>query len=151
MAPSRSSSAIPLIWAVAIRPDGTADYEYMRARTQGHRVTVDPEVSYVMRKPCLIVQRTANRKQRRRINVAVIDKKFLETVGPFVAENHVIVLRPPEDMSIKQLRDMAKVLNSQEMTSLYDRICGTASVSIKTLLAMKLPSVVDRTPATAAA
>lgn len=135
----RPASSVPLIWAAAIRPDGKVDYKHMCQRVEGHRVVVDPEVSYVIWRPCLVVQRTANRKQKRRINVGVIDGKFLDDVGPFVAENHVIVLTPPEKSSRKQLHAMAKVLNSVEMTALYDRVCGTASVSIKTLLTMKLP------------
>jgi adenine-specific DNA-methyltransferase len=133
-------NSLPLIWAPAIRPDGTIDYPYMCKRVEGYRVSdVDPEVSYVIRKPCLVVQRTANRKQKKRINAAVIDAKFLNTVGPFVAENHVIVLTPPDKTSIGQLRKMAGVLNSTKTTSLYDRVSGTANVSVKTLLAMKLP------------
>jgi hypothetical protein len=62
-------------------------------------------------------------------------------VGPFVAENHVIVLTPPPEASMADLRTMADLLNSPEMTALYDRVCGTASVSLKTLMSMKLPSL----------
>jgi adenine-specific DNA-methyltransferase len=85
------------------------------------------------------VQRTANRKQKRRINAAVIDPKFFRTLGPFVAENHVIVLKPPGNTTIEQLREMANLLSSVETTTRYDRVSGTANVSVKTLLDMKLP------------
>jgi adenine-specific DNA-methyltransferase len=128
---------------VRIRPDGHVDYEHMRKRVSGCRAVVDPEVSYVIRRPCLLVQRTSNRKQRRRINAALVDQKFLDTVGPFVAENHVITLTPPADAPQQHLRQMTKLLNSSETTALYDRICGTASVSVKTLLEMKLPVVAE--------
>ena len=111
---------------------------------EGHRVVVDTELSYVIRRPCLVVQRTANRKQKRRINASVVDRKFFESVGPFVAENHVIVLTPPPDASMADLRRMADTLNSPQMTALYDRVSGTASVSIKTLMSMKLPAVLER-------
>jgi len=135
--------SLPLIWAAAIRPDGSVDYEHMRKRVSGCRAVVDPEVSYVIRRPCLLVQRTSNRKQRRRINAALVDQNFLDAVGPFVAENHVITLTPPADAPQQHLRQMTKLLNSSETTALYDRICGTASVSVKTLLEMKLPVPAD--------
>jgi adenine-specific DNA-methyltransferase len=136
--------SLPLIWAAAIRPDGRVDYARMCQRVNGHRVIVDPEVSYVIRRPCLLVQRTSNRKQKRRINAAVVDQKFLNTVGPFVTENHVITLTPPQgNGSHMVLREMVKVLNSSETTAVYDRICATASVSVKTLLEMNLPVLVD--------
>lgn len=79
-----------------------------------------------------MVQRTSNRKQKRRITAAVVNRKFLEDVGPFVAENHVIVLTPPPGTSMADLRAMADLLNSLQMTALYDRVCGTASVSEST-------------------
>jgi adenine-specific DNA-methyltransferase len=85
----KPANSFPLVWAAAIRPNGKVDYKHMCQRVKGHRVIgVDPEVSHVIRKPCLIVQRTANRKQKRRINAAVVDNKFFKAVGPFVAENH---------------------------------------------------------------
>ena len=140
----RRAGSLPLIWAAAIRPDGRLDYAHMRERVNGCRVVVDPEVSYVIRRPCLVVQRTSNRKQKRRITAAVVDQKFLDTVGPFVTENHVITLMPPTDPASQQhLLQMARLLNSNETTALYDRICGTASVSVKTLLEMKLPVLAD--------
>ena len=63
-------------------------------------------------RPCLVVQRTSNRKQKRRITAAVVDQKFLDTVGPFVTENHVITLMPPTDTASQQhLLQMARLLN----------------------------------------
>jgi adenine-specific DNA-methyltransferase len=138
------AGSLPLIWAAAIRPDGRLDYGHMRERVNGCRVLVDPEVSYVIRRPCILVQRTSNRKQKRRINAAVVDQEFLDTVGPFVTENHVITLLPPTHAASQQyLRQIAGLLNSRETTVLYDRICSTASVSVKTLLEMKLPVLAD--------
>ena len=136
----RRKGSLPLVWAAAIRPDGRVDYQHMCTRVPGSRAMVDDEVSYVVRRPCILVQRTSNRKQKRRINAAVVDQKVLSNIGPFVSENHVIVLTPPEGRaSQNELRGMTRVLNSAETTALYDRICGTASVSVKTLLGLKLP------------
>jgi adenine-specific DNA-methyltransferase len=137
---TRAASSVALLWAVAIRPDGSVDFDYMKENVDGHRVVVDTELSYVVRRPCLVIQRTANRKQKRRINAAVVDRKFLDEVGPFVAENHVIVLTPPPEATMADLRATADLLNSPQMSALYDRVCGTASVSLKTLMSMKLPA-----------
>jgi adenine-specific DNA-methyltransferase len=40
---------------------------------------------------CLLVQRTTKRKQKRRINAAMVDQRFFANYGSFVVENHVIV------------------------------------------------------------
>jgi adenine-specific DNA-methyltransferase len=137
-----NKGSLPLIWAAAIRPDGHVDYQHMCSHVPGSRALVDDEVSYVVRGPCILVQRTSNRKQKRRINAAVVDQRILNAIGPFVTENHVIVLTPPSSAASQDvLREMARVLNSAETTALYDRICGTASVSIKTLLQLKLPQL----------
>jgi hypothetical protein len=79
---TRAASSVALLCAVAIRPDGSLDFDHMKANVEGHRVVVDTELSYVVRRPCLVVPRTANRKQKRRINAGVVDRKFLENVGP---------------------------------------------------------------------
>jgi adenine-specific DNA-methyltransferase len=136
----RRAGSLPLLWAAAIRPDGRVDYAHMRERVSGCRAIVDAEVSYVIRRPCVLVQRTSNRKQRRRINAAVVDQRVFNTIGPFVTENHVIVLMPPPEAACLQaLREMTRILNSSQTTAVYDRICGTANVSVRTLLGMKLP------------
>ncbi|WP_076860153.1 Eco57I restriction-modification methylase domain-containing protein [Bradyrhizobium mercantei] len=137
----RAASSVALLWAVAIRPDGSVDFDHMKANVDGHRVVVDTELSYVVRRPCLVIQRTSNRKQKRRINAAVVDRRFIDEVGPFVAENHVIVLTPPPEATMADLRATADLLNSPQMSVLYDRVCGTASVSLKTLMSMRLPSM----------
>jgi hypothetical protein len=50
----KPANSFPLVWAAAIRPNGKVDYKHMCQRVKGHRVIgVDPEVSHVIRKPCL--------------------------------------------------------------------------------------------------
>jgi hypothetical protein len=44
-------------------------------------------------------------------------------------------------VGMPDLRAMADLLNSLQMTALYDRVSGTASVSLKTLMSMKLPAL----------
>lgn len=58
---------------------------------------------------------------------------------PSINLNHVIVLFPPPDIAMADLREMAELLGSPDISELYDRNSGTASISIKTLLSMKLP------------
>ncbi len=134
--------SLPLVWAAAIRPKGKVDYTHMRQCVAGARVVVNPELPYVIRRPCILIQRTANSKQTRRINAAVVDRRSLSKIGPFLAENHVIALFPPAGLSNdKNLRQMAKTLNSEECTRLYNRVSGSTSISLKILMSMRLPVV----------
>jgi adenine-specific DNA-methyltransferase len=41
---TRVASSVALLWAAAIRPDGSLDFDHMKANVDGHRVVVDTEL-----------------------------------------------------------------------------------------------------------
>jgi adenine-specific DNA-methyltransferase len=127
----------PLIWAKAITPEGTFDFE-RGAAFRGYGWTDAPvEASYVVRSACVALQRTSSRGQKRRINAASISKAFIKRHGGIVAENHVILLVPdsPNPASPKLL---AQVLNRAAASAALDRVCGSASISVRLLESIEL-------------
>ena len=88
----RRKGDMPLLWASSIRPDGSFDFEAARRLKNALWYCPPNEGSfaYASTGPTVIVQRTSNRNQSRRLNAAMIPKPFRdEYADGFVAENHV--------------------------------------------------------------
>lgn len=127
----------PLIWAKAITPKGTFDFE-RGAAFKGYGWADAPvDAPYVFRVPCVAVQRTSSRNQKRRLNAAPISKAFIKKHGGVIAENHVILLVPnsPDAASPEAL---AEALNKAAASAALDRVCGSASISVRLLEKIKL-------------
>src|SRR5262249_18312833 len=92
---------------------------------------------YVVRTACVAVQRTSSRGQKRRINAASISKAFVKKYGGVIAENHIILLVPnsPDAASPESLPE---ALNNGEASAALDRVCGSASISVRLLETIKL-------------
>jgi adenine-specific DNA-methyltransferase len=95
------------------------------------------DAPYVVRKPCVAVQRTSSRGQKRRLNAAPVSKAFLRQHGGVIAENHVILLVPisPDAASPEAL---AEALNKAAASAELDRVCGSASISVRLLEGIEL-------------
>lgn len=145
----RRKGDMPLLWASSIRPDGS--FEFEAARRLGNALWYSPptenSIAYASTGPAVIVQRTSNRDQSRRLNAAMVPKRFRdEYADGFVAENHVIVIeamaaRPALPPSI-----LVKVLNAGATNERFSAVSGSFSVSAKLLQRLALPD-----PATAKA
>jgi adenine-specific DNA-methyltransferase len=127
----------PLIWAKAITPEGTFDFERGAAFKGYGWADAPADAPYVVRSTCIAVQRTSSRGQKRRINAAPISKAFIKRHGGVIAENHVILLVPnsPDAASPESL---AEALNNAAASAALDRVCGSASISVRLLETIKL-------------
>jgi adenine-specific DNA-methyltransferase len=127
----------PLIWAKAITPEGTFDFERGAAFKGYGWADAPTDAPYVVRTACIAVQRTSSRGQKRRLNAAPISKAFIKKHGCVVAENHVILLVPnsPDAASPESL---AEALNNAAASAALDRVCGSASISVRLLETIKL-------------
>jgi adenine-specific DNA-methyltransferase len=139
----RGKRSLPLIWASDIRPDGT--FVFGRGHRFGNPVWYDPPtetvVSYATRGPALLVQRTSNRDQDRRLNAAAVPSSFREEHHKhgFVAENHVITLEATSEKPVISPKTLAAVLNSAVVNERFSAVCGSFSVSAKLLERLALP------------
>ena len=127
----------PLIWAKAITSTGAFDFERGVAFKGWGWADAAANAAYVVRKPCVAVQRTSSRGQKRRLNAAAISKGFIRKHGGVVAENHVILLVPtlPDAVSPEAL---AEALNNAAASAELDRVCGSASISVRLLEGIEL-------------
>lgn len=139
---SRRKGDMPLLWASSIRPDGSFDFE--AARRLGNALWYKPptegSIAYTSTGPAVIVQRTSNRDQTRRLNAAMVPKRFRdEYKGGFVAENHVIVIEGTDGRPALPPSVLVKVLNAGATNERFSAVSGSFSVSAKLLQRLALP------------
>lgn len=125
---------VPLVRAACVRMDGDFDLRACGAEF----VTVTAHAKYVVREPCVAIQRTANRKQARRINAAAIPASVVHQHGGLVGENHVLFLLAMGKPKISPAV-MSRLMNSGPVNARWGRTCGTINLSAKLLATLDLP------------
>ncbi len=124
----------PLIEASCIRVDG----KFVHAPELHKWVSAFEDASGVVRQPAVAIQRTSNKKQRRRLIAAPIPQDFVKAHGGVVGENHVVFLIAEAEPLLPPAA-MARLLNSSPVNEKYGRMCGTISISAKLLSQLDLP------------
>lgn len=129
-----------LVRAACVRPEGKLDLD----KVAGQHVTVTAEARYVVRNACVVMQRTANRKQVRRLNAAHASQELVMRHGGLVGENHVLFLLPDAKPKVS-VAALARLLNSMPVNDRWQGTCGSASISSKLLamLDLPLPSLIE--------
>lgn len=134
---------LPVLWASDIRPNGA--FQFRGGRKLLSAWYEPPDVggqSYISKGRAVIVQRTANRDQRRRLNACAVSESFLSehAAQGYVAENHVIVIEPIEIEPEVGPDQLAAILNSAVVSERFSAVAGSFSVSAKLLARLALPS-----------
>lgn len=140
---SRESGDLPLLWASTIRPDGSFDFTASdRIGNARWYSPPDPKaMQYNTTKPAVVLQRTSNRDQARRLNAASIPAKFTAAHRKgFVAENHVIVIEALSAKPRVSPKKVAVLLNAAVVNERFSAVCGSFSVSAKLLQRLALPA-----------
>ena len=139
---NRRKGDMPLLWASSIRPDGSFDFEAARRLRNAlwYCPPNEGSVAYASSGPAVIVQRTSNRNQSRRLNAAMVPKRFRdEYAGGFVAENHVIVIEAMAGRPALPPSILVKVLNAGATNERFSAVSGSFSVSAGLLQRLALP------------
>ena len=123
-----------LVRAACVRSEGQLDLD----KVAGQHVTVTSTARYVVRGACVVMQRTANRKQVRRLNAAHASQELVARHGGLVGENHVLFLLPDEQPKVS-VAAMARLMNSMPVNDRWEGMCGSASISAKLLALLDLP------------
>jgi len=136
--------SLPLVWASDVRPDGT--FVFGGGQRTKMSAWYDPptgvDIGYATRGRSVLVQRTSNRDQRRRLNAAVVAPEFLRKHSKrgFVAENHVIVLEVVTEPPAVSPDVLSALLNSDPINQRFSAVSGSFSVSAKLLGRFALPN-----------
>lgn len=127
---------VPLVWAENVKPDS-----FCKPLSRGGRgmdfVRFEKESAAIIRTQALVMQRTTNNTQARRLIAARLAPAILKKYGGFVTENHTIAVTASDIASLKLIK---LLLNSEAVDQRYRLVSGTASVSVNLLRELDLPS-----------
>ena len=138
---------IPVLWASDVRADGLFRFQggTRTALSAWYRPPSSGRLDYVSRGRSVIVQRTANRDQKRRLNASAVSEAFATAHAEhgYVAENHVIVIEPAMAEPLVSPDTLAALLNSAIVSERFSAVAGSFSVSAKLLARLALPPASD--------
>jgi len=130
----------PILWAECVTADGRFEH---RTEKKNHKPYLKPgkDQDWLLTdQPCVLVQRTTAKEQRRRLIAAELPAKLLRKVGAVAVENHLNMVRPIVDQPAVSLRVIAALLNSEAVDAAFRCISGSVAVSATELEALPLPS-----------
>ena len=133
----RRKRDIPLIWAQNVRAGKLCSPKSKKRANGIDYVRFEEDLSAIVRKNAIVIQRTTNNSQDRRLIAACVDPHVVKKWGGFVSENHTIVVSGDDAATINAL---CLLLNSKAVDARYRQLSGTASISVTLLRRLDLPS-----------
>lgn len=130
----------PLVWAESVTTDGCFIF---RANKRNHSPYFKTELCddwLVVRKSCVLVQRTTAKEQPRRLIAAELPQAFIDAHGGVVVENHLNMVRSTSLPKVSSTA-VAAVLNSEVVDQMFRCISGSVAVSAFELESIPLPTV----------
>ena len=134
---------VPLYWAHNVRPgktcipcDGATDSDLV-----GFVKFEKDKTSPIIRQNAIILQRTSNRRQPRRLIAAIAKLSKVPGKSGFITENHTIVIVPdPKKKQTVSLSVLCRLVNTAAVDARFRRMSGSVSVSTKALNQLPLPA-----------
>ena len=129
----------PLIWAESVRAEGRFEF---RAEKRNHKPYFAPgprEQWVLVTRPCVLLQRTTAKEQRRRLIAAELPADFIDEHGAAVVENHLNMVRPITGTPTIPPAVLAALLNSDVVDRAFRCINGSVAISAYELEALPLP------------
>ena len=95
----------------------------------------------IIRDDAIILQRTSNRRQPRRLIAAIARLSKVPGKSGFITENHTIVIVPnPQKKRAVSLWVLCRLINTAAVDARFRRISGSVSVSTKAVNQLPLPA-----------
>ncbi len=137
----RSDGCYPVIWAEAVASDGRFVW---RSEKRNHapwfRAERPKDDWLIVDQPCVLLQRTTAKEQRRRLIAAELPEKFVRTHVGVVIENHLNMVRAVAARPLVAPAAIAALLNSAVVDEAFRCINGSVAVSAFELEELPLPS-----------
>lgn len=136
------STEVPLFWAHNIEAGSICKpHDGQPASQTIGFVKIAPGSTAIVRSDAILLQRTSNRRQARRLIAAVVRKSMVPGKHGFVGENHTIIISPDSTREQKvSIATLCRLLNTAAVDARFRRISGSVSVSTKALNQLPLPS-----------
>lgn len=134
-------SRIPVVWAEAVTQDGRF---VLRATKKNHAAWFEPrslDDPNIVTRPCVLVQRTTAKEQRRRLIAAEMPQEVFTRYGRVTVENHLNMIVPIVATPKVSVSNVAAFLATATADRVLRCINASVAVSASELEAMPLPSV----------
>lgn len=131
---------VPLIWAECVTHSGCFLF---RSEKRNHKAffRIDESDAWLLvRRPCVLLQRTTAKEQARRLIAAEMPAAFVTKHGAVTVENHLNMLVPITAKPLIPLNVLSKFLNSAAADRAFRCISGSVAVSAYELESLPLPS-----------
>lgn len=132
----RAGHTVPLIWATNVRPG-----QPCRPRARSGRgidfVRCEPDSPYVVREQAIVLHRTTNNRQARRLLPALVPKEVIREYGGFVTENHTILVCPGS--AAVRLDILCALLSTDAVDQRLRRVSTGSHLSVTALRQLTLP------------
>ncbi|MCI0723202.1 MAG: SAM-dependent methyltransferase, partial [Acidobacteria bacterium] len=119
--------------------DGHFVFRAQKKNHQPYFKPLDGDDWLILRKPCVLLQRTTAKEQDRRLIAAELPRRFLMKHGAVVVENHLNMIRSMNGIPKVPAKVLAAFLNSQVVDQAFRCINGSVAVSAYELEALPLP------------
>ncbi len=130
----------PIIWAEAVSANGTFQFQAARRNHLPYLWLKDRQDFLIHNEPCILLQRTTAKEQRRRLIAAVIPNSFIVEYPGFSVENHLNMISATSAQPTVALSTLAALLNSAAVDRAFRCISGSVAVSAYELNNLPLPA-----------
>lgn len=130
----------PLVWAESIAGPGEFVFRASKRNHEPYFKLLDGDDWLCIDEPCVLLQRTTSKEQRRRLVAATLPVKLIDEFGSVVVENHINMVRPLNGAPEVSPDVIAALLNSDIVDSAFRCISGSVAVSAFELESLPLPS-----------
>ncbi|ATS24103.1 RNA methyltransferase [Xanthomonas phaseoli pv. phaseoli] len=140
---SEEAGTVPLVWAESVTSDGRF---VLRAEKRNHKpfLRLQPGDDWlVVRKPCVLLQRTTAKEQARRLIAAEMPASFIKRHAGVTIENHLNMMIPTVENPAVSPALLAAFLNSDAADRAFRCMSGSVAVSAYELENLPLPTASD--------
>lgn len=132
------TDAVPLVWAESVTSDGRFVFSAVKRNHKPYLRLESDDGWLVVRRPCVLLQRTTAKEQARRLIAAEMPASFIGEDGVTV-ENHLNMLLPASDKPAIAPGLLATFLNTIAADRAFRCISGSVAVSAYELENLPLP------------
>jgi adenine-specific DNA-methyltransferase len=117
------STEVPLFWAHNVKANAICEPHDGKPSSQRiGLVKIPNDSTAIVRTDAIILQRTTNRRQKRRLVAAVIRKAKVPGKRGFVSENHTIVIIPDPDKAQRvSIKTLCRLINTAAADTRFRR------------------------------
>ena len=137
------AGAVPLVWAESVTSDGRFVLRYERRNHTPFLRLRDGDDWLVVRRGCVLLQRTTAKEQARRLIAAEMPASLLKRHGGVSVENHLNMMVPTVEEPEVSPALLAAFLNSEAADRAFRCLSGSVAVSAYELENLPLPAAAD--------